>query len=389
MKKLKENIKNWVSDYIGPDFSFREYQESTIYNICSNILDKEHSTQIIEAPTGSGKSLLLIISAGVLLRYYGIKSYILCSDLFLWKQYDDFIFSHPRILSEFGSIKGQTGNYICSENNEDIRNAKCRIAKVSWSELYDGNRDFPCAGTCRYIQARKKAIDSGVTLMTYQLYINTVARINKNEDGKSNVYGGFSQRPVIFCDECHNIPGIVSGRLSPQISMSSVEHFKALYDYNIEFNSGLFADQSECENLSDTWPHPRLMEADFKRSFNKLTYKSDIFNEEMAGVEFESIKQFIDGFLDKFKSTVEVLQENMKVRTKSSKMPLSKKEINIYKHSTWFDFFKNSIDEFRGVIDDTGSKYLVKYVNDIHRELADGSIVDDKQVVYKLSLIHI
>jgi len=389
MEQLRENINKWVQEYIGPDFKFREHQEDTIYNICFNILDNEKSTQIIEAPTGSGKSLLLIISAGTLFRYYNIQSYILCSDLFLWKQYDDFIYKHPKILNEFGSIKGQSGNYICSENNEDIRNSKCRIARKGWGELLTNPRDWPCAGTCRYVQVRKKAINSGVTLMTYQLYINTVSRIvdklTLEDDTEVHVqtFGGFAQRPVIFCDECHNIPNIVSGRLSPQINASSVEHFRALYDYNIEFNTGLFAEDSGCENLSDIWQHPRLMEADYKRYFNKLALKSDIFNEEMSNVEFGSVNQFIDGFLKKFVSTVEVLQDNMKVRTNSSKMPLSKKEIEIYKHSTWFDHFVKSMNEFRQVIKDTGEKYLVKYINDIHRELSDGTKIEDKQVVYK------
>lgn len=379
MEKLRENIKEWVQYYIGPDFIFREHQEETIYSICYNILNKDKSTQIIEAPTGSGKSLLLIISAGVLWNKYGIKSYILCSDLFLWKQYDDFIYQHPFILQQFGSIKGQTGNYICTENNEDIRNSKCRIANISWGELCKGNvNGFGCASTCRYVQARYKAIKSGVTLMTYQLYINVVTKLEDTDKVSS-----FEERPVIFCDECHNIPNIVSNRLSPGLYESSLEHFKAIYDYNCKLHTGLFADDTGCDNLQEVWQHPRLMEIAFKNHFKKLTYKSDIFNEEMGRLETDSLNEFIDNFLNKFKSTCYVLQANMKSRMKSSSMKLNKNEMEVYKHSTWFEMFDKQINEFSSVIKKTGHQYLVKYVNDISRTLKDGTQIEDRQVVYK------
>lgn len=392
---LKQNILSWVKEYIGPDFEFRPYQEDTIYNICYNILTGNNdTTQIIEAPTGSGKSITLIVSAGVLYKYYELKSYILCSDLFLWKQYDDFMFNHQKIWNEFGSIKGQNGNYICSENNEDISHAKCKIARVGWEKLlFDRNVfiNYPCIKTCRYIQTRKRALQAGVTLMTYQLYINTVSRINerKNEEtegdvkhaSNSNAY--FQERPIIFCDECHNIPNIVSGRMSPALKQSALEHFIALYNYNCEFNRGLFADEGKCENLSKKWPHIKLLEHEFNKQFNKLAMRSDIFNKEMAGVEVQSINDFLEHFMKKFSSTVQMLQENMEVRTKSSDMPLSKKEMDTYKHSTWFDNFGHELEEFYKVIKATGSEYLVKYVEDITRTDKAGNTIKDKSIVYK------
>ena len=79
LEHLKENIKEWVYINIGEKFECREYQFDTILDICRNILEGVNHTQIIEAPTGSGKSLLNIISAGVLADYYGRSSYILVS----------------------------------------------------------------------------------------------------------------------------------------------------------------------------------------------------------------------------------------------------------------------------------------------------------------------
>ena len=120
IQELKNHINDWVTEYISPSFNFREHQFETITDICKNILEGVNHTQILEAPTGSGKSLLNIISAGVLAKYYDQNSYILVSDLYLWKQYEDFIKQYPRLREDFGILKGQTGNYTCAKNGEEI-----------------------------------------------------------------------------------------------------------------------------------------------------------------------------------------------------------------------------------------------------------------------------
>ncbi len=111
--KIRNQIIEWASKHLGDSFVFRKHQVETIEDIISNIVNKTHHTHIIEAPTGSGKSLLCIIAAGVLADYYDKKSYILCSDLYLYSQYEDFIRLNRL---DFGALKGQTGNYYCDKN---------------------------------------------------------------------------------------------------------------------------------------------------------------------------------------------------------------------------------------------------------------------------------
>ena len=65
-EELKQHIIEWAEIHIGSSFEFREYQFDAVFDICLNILEGINHNQIIEAPTGSGKSLLNIISAGVL-----------------------------------------------------------------------------------------------------------------------------------------------------------------------------------------------------------------------------------------------------------------------------------------------------------------------------------
>ena len=232
MNDLKQNIINWAKENIGPNFSFREYQFETIFDICCNIIEGNKHTQIIEAPTGSGKSLLNIISAGVLADYYDMTSYILVSDLYLWKQYEDFINQHKTIKNNFGILKGQTGNYMCAKNNEDMRNADCRMANIQWSKLFNKtsamNLGYDCAAHCPYVKARKKALKSKVVVMTYQLYhymINIVSQ--------QSTLASFQPRPIIFCDECHNIPSIVTKCFTPELKLSDLNHFKTSLTYAI------------------------------------------------------------------------------------------------------------------------------------------------------------
>ena len=170
-EEIKDKIKSWTKDYLGSKFEFREHQLESIIKIISNIVNKSCENYIVEAPTGSGKSIICIISAGVLAKYYGLTSYILCSDLYLWDQYYNAI----KNLPDFGFLKGQTGNYQCKINKEDIRNSECHLQGISWHQLMipklATKLGYKCANTCKYVKERKKAIDSKVCLMTYQLFL--------------------------------------------------------------------------------------------------------------------------------------------------------------------------------------------------------------------------
>ena len=234
---IETQVKEWVLENIGSNFVFREHQLEAIVNIVSNIVNEKENThtQIIEAPTGSGKSLIVIISAGVLWDFYKKTSYILCSDLYLWDQYASFIKSHKIINDKYGQIKGQTGNYHCLLNNEDIRHSDCRIAKIAWRTLFDRTSakraGYGCARYCEYVKARHKAMVSGITLMTYQLYLYMVNVVSKNSRGQSS----FPERDIIFCDECHNIPKLVQSQYSPIIKFADLDKLLLLYRYNQKF----------------------------------------------------------------------------------------------------------------------------------------------------------
>ena len=114
---------------------------------------------------------------------------------------------------------------------EDIRNADCRMAGLSWATLFNSatidKYGYDCAYRCPYVKARKKAIKAKVCVMTYQLFLFIMNNPNYNKDAKGMPI--FGQHNILFCDECHNIPDIVQNQYSPTIVESHWDKLESLY----------------------------------------------------------------------------------------------------------------------------------------------------------------
>ena len=361
-EEVLENIQFWVQENIGANFAFREHQLETIHQICCNVLEGSQHNQIIEAPTGSGKSLLNIISAGVLADYYGKTSYILVSDLYLWKQYEDFINKHSVIKRKFGILKGQTGNYNCLRNNEDIRNADCRIGGVSWAKLFNPvsakQLGYECANSCTYVRERKKALNSKVVIMTYQLYhymINIVSQSQPNTV--------FKKRDTVFCDECHNIPSIVSGCFTPLVKKSEFLYFKELHSFRGQIQLDLFEDTSDLNKDGDYDLICRKislveLEDKYNEIFNVLVNpNSSDYHNEQAIAQYNS---FLDGFCE----TVEAIESSLSHKKQVLGQSFTGEDINLYKACSWFRNMKCLWNDFFTCVNEIGYEYIIKSVNE-------------------------
>ena len=354
-ENIIDNIKVWVSDNISPDFVFRKYQLETIANIIDSVINdyEEKRNHIIEAPTGSGKSLICIISAGVLAHFYNKTSYILCSDLYLWDQYDSFLQKHKKLASTFASLKGQTGNYLCAKNHEDLRNGECRIEGVSWKQLMSGKlKDYPCASICKYVQARKKAIKAPVCLMTYQCFLYQVNRPDTSLSKKD-----FDDRDVIFCDECHNIPSICSGKFSPVIRKHDLEHFRALY-YDMYLEPDLFSEGKRSnDKLYVKYENWDDLEEAFYHIYNKLISETNTSEQD-----FEYVMQYLSLFEDVL-GHVEAVENDCRENKKTTG-EATKRDIERYKHCTWMHNAHCFFDDFCKAINGTGPEYVVKNITE-------------------------
>ena len=351
---IEQQVREWASKNIGSSFVFRPHQAESICSIIENIInDTEVKTHMIEAPTGSGKSLICIIAAGVLAKYYNKKSYILCSDLYLFSQYENFIRDYKL---NFGYLKGQTGNYYCDRNGEDVRNGDCRIAKVPWAKLYDEksakNAGFECSRYCTYLFHRKKAQKSDVTLMTYQLYFYMI-NVVKNTIG--NAKPPFPERDVIFCDECHNIPSLVQNQYSPTIRHQVIDKLKELYKYNMRLHEGLFAND-EIADLKAIWPMMTDLEKAWETLWNRISNENETNDEAL--ITFNEYVLMIKSFGD----TVEQLEEAMAIKKRSSEK-MSKEDIAMYKVASWYRNHCCFISDFGTAVNDCGPQYIVKQVN--------------------------
>ena len=357
---IERYIKEWTENNIGEDFKFRVHQLEAIIDIVDNIVNKYKQNIVIEAPTGSGKSLINIISAGVLNEYFDLTSYILVSDLFLWEQYDKFIIKHPKM--KFASIKGQTGNYNCKLNNEDIRNADCRMCGLSWAAMMNPDTQkrfgYDCARNCEYIKVRQKAIRSNVCLMTYQLFLFTMNNPSFNVDSHGQPI--FSSRHILFCDECHNIPGIVQNQYSPTIKLSDFDKLSELWDYAQGNDPDLFNTTSDFQLLHD-YTSKSAMTNDLMSCWNVFINDNTLKKDDVAAMhKFEDI-------LQKFLDVVNDAEQYVSNKRKTN-LPLTKNDIQLYKTCSWFRNQGCFWSDFNRAISEAGEEYLLKEITESNTE---------------------
>lgn len=359
---IENNVKDWVANYIEEEFEFREHQFECIVNVIKSILDNPESNYICEAPTGSGKSLINIISAGVLAEYYNMTSYILVSDLFLWEQYDKFIQDHKKL--HFGSIKGQTGNYTCALNKEDIRNADCKMAGISWGAMFNpatiNKYGYDCAYKCKYLKARKKAVNAKVCLMTYQLFLFMMNNPTFNSDGKNQI---FATHDIIFCDECHNIPDIVQNQYSPCIKEEDFEKLDQLFVWGSGGESpDLFNGGGNYEILG--YYNRNSLQEKLKELWKQfIKENASKYDDVKAMLTYKNI---LLGILEIATDATAYISNK-----KLNKMPVSKDDIKLFKLCTWFQNYCCFWSDFNTAISEAGEEYLIK---DICVTNADGHL---------------
>ena len=230
---LREQAETWAKKNIDPDFRFRKYQLEAICNILENAL-YDTKIQVMEAPTGSGKSYIGIIVAGVLWDYYKRRSYILASDLSLYKQYEDAI---KKYQLPWGMLKGQD-NYLCSKNGHVMSMSHCRLSMVSPVDLTNKQHaesiQYGCANSCPFIQSLITAARAPVTLMTYALYFVRVKQDDmyplKPDCANINLH----PRDFVICDEAHNLPSLVQNQFAPDIDKNNLGFAVALNEFAAE-----------------------------------------------------------------------------------------------------------------------------------------------------------
>ena len=217
----RETIEMQVDDNAklayGSDFKFRPNQKDAIVNTICAWLDGTTDV-IMQAPTGSGKSITAMTIASVLCNCYGKTGYILVSDLGLMDQYERDI---NKFYPCWAILKGQQ-TYTCNLNHLNFNSGTCKLKGCkSYMDIYKKFRD--CIGNCEYLIARDKAMRSKLLVCTYSFWL-----LQQNFVKDENGDGPFPSRDFIICDESHKLMDIVQGMFSPKFGQDDENKFKVV-----------------------------------------------------------------------------------------------------------------------------------------------------------------
>lgn len=210
---------NSIIDELFPDLEFRKYQKEAIVMILEAFQKDPKSNIILDAPTGSGKSIIALVTSKILSSpYFKKQSYILTSETFLQDQYEEsvkqFDFKAP-------SIKG-IDRYNCTINHDKISLGDCKIKRIKGQAL----RSLHCYSTCPYYSRRDAASKSPIAVLNYNYWIIQQTYVNRTSD-----HPLFTTRDVTFFDEAHKIVSVVNNHFSPRITENITKKSKVVLEF--------------------------------------------------------------------------------------------------------------------------------------------------------------
>ena len=328
----KENIEGlvvkWAIKTFGPSFKFRPKQKETIVSIIYDWLNNTDNI-ILDAPTGSGKSIVAIIVGGVLSEYFGKTGYILISDLSLLEQYRNDI---EMYLPEWAVLKGQQ-TYTCLVNGLNFNVGVCKLKGCkSYGEI---KANFPdCAPYCEYIVEREKAMSAPVTVCTYSFWLiqqNYVKPKFQNENGVPP----FDSRDFVICDEAHKLVSIVQNHFSPRFGKEDEKKFDAIIDESATFKK-----------------------EEFKKKIKDV--RKAIRNEEDKNKLATLLNDYLDLISELLKESEKVKIDIGRDAADSDSGRMSKEQRSLIYDCEFIKDHHCKFDDYTNIINRIGSDYIVK-----------------------------
>lgn len=217
-KNIKEILDKLIIDFVdihlNEKWKWRKGQKESIIEIIQTYLEGKYKVVILDAPTGSGKSIISLCVSWIL-NHYKLKGFILASDISLQNQYEEDI---KKMNMPYGSVCG-IDNYLCIDNMEKNSLGTCRIRNQS-------PKKYPCYNECPYFSNRDKATTSPTALLNYSYWMIMMNYVNVYNEEQI-----FPKRDFLICDEAHKIIDIVQNHFSPRFDKKTIDKLEKLTEF--------------------------------------------------------------------------------------------------------------------------------------------------------------
>lgn len=339
---LLQYIDEWSKEVYGPLFSYRPGQKEAVCDILYAWL---HNTDdvILDAPTGTGKSIIALSVAGVLNRYFHKEGYILISDLSLMEQYDRDL---TKYFPNWALLKGQQ-NYTCSQNGLPFPSGVCQLNNCkSYGDI--AQKYSECSKSCEYIQLRQKAVSSPILVCTYSFWLLQQNYVKNRIDNPP-----FDDRDFIICDEAHKLQSIVQSHFSPKFGKEDFSKILAVKNFISSTKDGDWKEYTDLRNEI-------FSETDNKKILKLLNKYCDLLSELTS-------------------KTDDVRQEIVKCAKDIGHM--GKEDQTILRACNFIDSHHDTFAEYIDIIDNIGEYALVK--NDSEKDVITFNCLDESYLMTK------
>ena len=119
---IEQKLTEFKEAFLPENFAWRFGQKEAIIQIVNTYLEGKIKVVILDAPVGSGKSIIAMAVSWILNKN-NKDGYILASDIALQEQYEHDI---KKMHMNWGSVKG-VDNYECNDNGERLSLGTCRV----------------------------------------------------------------------------------------------------------------------------------------------------------------------------------------------------------------------------------------------------------------------
>ena len=325
MTTLQKEFEQFIKGK-HPLIQFRPQQKEVILDMIAAYEEDPNGIYLLDAPTGSGKSVIAMIISDFLVHKEN-KGYILASDLSLHAQY---VADFKRLrLWNWGNVKG-VDNYLCVANGEKFSIGECKNKGTS---AYDAEK-LPCFKDCGYLKSRKKSIQAPVALLTYPYALiqrNYVEDQQKSRDKAPP----FPKRDFVVCDEAHKLLDIVQSHFSPIVSHDITKKCATLIE--------------ALRDIGSRVPDVNLV------TMEKVI--TAIYEHEDNGVLLKLLKVLTNQLALVVRET-SPLREAASIEFMDDKVPFE--WLSIFKQADWFKDVHCKLEDYCEIIEKTSTEKLIK-----------------------------